>query len=79
MSDKFARDARLSACRARRELPLAQSRTIIWFDDAANSTSNIKFIRQSSALDIGKLQEAHKLYWKVRPLLCERALRSTGC
>ena len=57
MSDKFARDARLSACRARRELPLARSRTIIWFDDAANSTSNIEFIRQSSALDIGKLTE----------------------
>ena len=77
MSDKFARDARLSACRARRELPLARSRTIIWFDDAANSTSNIKFIRQSSALDIGKLQEAHKLYWKVRA--SERALGATGC
>ena len=50
---------------------------LISFDDAATSTSNIKFIRQSSALDIGKLQEAHKLYWKVRA--SERALGATGC
>ncbi|TBU25246.1 hypothetical protein BD311DRAFT_780441 [Dichomitus squalens] len=38
---------------------------LISFDDAATGTSNIKFIRQGSALDIGKLQEAHELYWKV--------------
>ena len=50
---------------------------LISFDDAATSTSNIKFIRQSSALDIGKLQEAHKLYWKVRALLL-RARASAG-
>lgn len=39
---------------------------LISFDDTATSTSNIKFIRQGSALDIGKLQDAHFLYWKVR-------------
>ncbi|RDX46358.1 DUF1212-domain-containing protein [Lentinus brumalis] len=39
--------------------------TIISFEDQSTSTSNIKFIRQGSALDIGKLQEAHKLHWKV--------------
>ncbi|KZT05711.1 DUF1212-domain-containing protein [Laetiporus sulphureus 93-53] len=38
---------------------------LISFDDSATSTSNIKFIRQGSALDIGKLQDAYALYWKV--------------
>ena len=38
---------------------------LISFDDAATGTSSIKFIRQGSALDIGKLQEAHELYWRV--------------
>ncbi|KAH9847729.1 DUF1212-domain-containing protein [Lenzites betulinus] len=38
---------------------------LISFEDPTTSTSNIKFIRQGSSLDIGKLQEAHKLYWKV--------------
>ncbi|KAI0942559.1 hypothetical protein AcW1_003155 [Taiwanofungus camphoratus] len=38
---------------------------LISFDDSATSTSNIKLIRQGSALDIGKLQDAHELYWKV--------------
>ncbi|GBE85956.1 Pheromone-regulated membrane protein [Sparassis crispa] len=38
---------------------------LISFDDAATSTSNIKFIRQGSALDLGKLQDAYALYWKV--------------
>lgn len=38
---------------------------LISFDDATTSTSNIKFIRQASALDIGKLQDAYALYWKV--------------
>lgn len=39
---------------------------LISFDDSVTSTSNIKFIRQGSALDLGKLQDAYKLYWKVR-------------
>ncbi|PIL34619.1 hypothetical protein GSI_03398 [Ganoderma sinense ZZ0214-1] len=38
---------------------------LVSFDDAGTGTSNIKFIRQGSALDIGKLQEAHELYWEV--------------
>lgn len=38
---------------------------IIAFDDAATGTSNVKLIRQGSALDLEKLQDAYKLYWKV--------------
>ncbi|KAI9060774.1 DUF1212-domain-containing protein [Trametes sanguinea] len=38
---------------------------LISFEDPSTSTSNIKFIRQGSSLDIGKLQEAHELYWRV--------------
>ncbi|EJC99465.1 uncharacterized protein FOMMEDRAFT_31180 [Fomitiporia mediterranea MF3/22] len=38
---------------------------LISFDDAATSTSNIKFIRQGAALSLGKLQQAYDLYWKV--------------
>ncbi|OBZ72872.1 hypothetical protein A0H81_06707 [Grifola frondosa] len=38
---------------------------LISFDDSSTSTSNMKFIRQGSALDIGKLQNAHEIYWKV--------------
>ncbi|KAI0753996.1 hypothetical protein C8Q80DRAFT_1216283 [Daedaleopsis nitida] len=38
---------------------------LISFDDPTTGTSSIKFIRQESALDIGKLQEAHGLYWEV--------------
>jgi uncharacterized membrane protein YjjP (DUF1212 family) len=38
---------------------------IISFDDSATGTSNIKFIRQGSALDLGKLQDAYQLYWRV--------------
>ena len=49
---------------------------LISFDDAGTGTSNIKFIRQGSALDIGKLQEAHELYWEVRSgLILGHALR----
>lgn len=38
---------------------------LISFEDAATSTSNIKFIRQGSSLDLGKLQDAYDLYWNV--------------
>ncbi|KAI8977722.1 DUF1212-domain-containing protein [Trametes punicea] len=38
---------------------------LISFEDPSTGTSSIKFIRQGSSLDIGKLQEAHELYWKV--------------
>ncbi|KAH7886562.1 hypothetical protein F5I97DRAFT_1926861 [Phlebopus sp. FC_14] len=38
---------------------------LISFEDSATGTSNVKFIRQGSALDLEKLGEAHSLYWKV--------------
>lgn len=38
---------------------------LISFDDGQTGTSNVKFIRQGSALDLGKLYDAFKLYWKV--------------
>ncbi|KAI0287073.1 hypothetical protein BC826DRAFT_74601 [Russula brevipes] len=38
---------------------------LIAFDDDITSTSSVKLIRQSSALDLGKLQDAHKIYWRV--------------
>ncbi|KAI9454482.1 hypothetical protein BJY52DRAFT_725267 [Lactarius psammicola] len=38
---------------------------LIAFDDDVTSTSNVKLIRQSSALDLGKVQDAYKVYWNV--------------
>jgi hypothetical protein len=40
---------------------------VMWisFEDNATGTSHVKFIRQASALDLGKLGEAHGLYWDV--------------
>ncbi|KAJ8516926.1 hypothetical protein ONZ45_g5812 [Pleurotus djamor] len=38
---------------------------LISFDDSVTATSNVRLIRQSSALDLGKLQAAYRLYWKV--------------
>ncbi|KAI0259453.1 hypothetical protein BC834DRAFT_833522 [Gloeopeniophorella convolvens] len=38
---------------------------LLSFDDEVTSTSNVKLIRQGSALDLGKLQDAHKVYWQV--------------
>ncbi|KAF9034672.1 DUF1212-domain-containing protein [Hymenopellis radicata] len=38
---------------------------LISFDDASTATSSIRFIRQGSALDLGKLGDAYELYWKV--------------
>lgn len=38
---------------------------LVSFEDAGTGTSHIKIIRQSSQLDIGKLTEAFKLYWRV--------------
>ncbi|KAG5643469.1 hypothetical protein DXG03_000901 [Asterophora parasitica] len=38
---------------------------LISFDDNSTSTSNVKFIRQGSSLDLQKLSEAYTLYWKV--------------
>ncbi len=39
---------------------------LVAFDDDITSTSSVKLIRQGSALDLGKLQDAHKVYWHVR-------------
>jgi len=47
---------------------------LISYDDGSTGTSNIKFIRQSSALDMGKLYDAFRLYWKVGILYCRSAL-----
>lgn len=38
---------------------------IISFDDDSTGTSHVKIIRQVSALDLGKLSDAYRLYWKV--------------
>ena len=38
---------------------------LIAFDDDITSTSSVKLIRQGSSLDLGKLQDAHKIYWRV--------------
>ena len=38
---------------------------VIAFDDTTTEASNVKLIRQSSALDLGKLHDAYALYWKV--------------
>lgn len=42
---------------------------LVAFDDDVTSTSSVKLIRQGSALDLGKLQDAHKVYWRVRVYL----------
>jgi len=38
---------------------------LISFDDGATGTSQIKFIRQSSSLDLQKLTNAYARYWEV--------------
>ncbi|KAJ7607787.1 hypothetical protein DFH06DRAFT_1018404 [Mycena polygramma] len=38
---------------------------LISFDDSSTGTSNLKFIRQGSALELGKLNETYGLYWSV--------------
>lgn len=38
---------------------------LLSFDDSSTSTSSVRFIRQTSALDLGKLQRAYDLYWEV--------------
>lgn len=35
------------------------------FGDTATHTSDTKFLKQSSALDLGKLLDAHRIYWQV--------------
>lgn len=39
---------------------------LVSFDDSSTSTSSVKLIRQGSTLDLGKLDEGYKLYWKAR-------------
>lgn len=38
---------------------------LISFNDLATGTSNLKFVKQASSLDLGKLIEACALYWSV--------------
>ena len=38
---------------------------LLSFDDEITSTSNIKLIKQASALDLTKLTYAYKTYWAV--------------
>ncbi|KAF9002205.1 hypothetical protein BDQ17DRAFT_551655 [Cyathus striatus] len=38
---------------------------LLSFDDSSTGTSHIKMIRQGSSLDLGKLDDAYQLYWKV--------------
>lgn len=38
---------------------------LISFEDSATSTSSVKFIRQGSALNLSKLQDAFGVYWMV--------------
>ncbi|CAE6542804.1 unnamed protein product [Rhizoctonia solani] len=35
------------------------------FGDTATHTSDTKFLKQTSALDLGKLLDAHRIYWRV--------------
>ncbi|KAJ7214244.1 hypothetical protein B0H12DRAFT_367563 [Mycena haematopus] len=38
---------------------------LISFDDSSTGTSNLKFIRQGSALNLGKLNAVFEVYWSV--------------
>jgi len=38
---------------------------LLSFEDSTTTTSTVRFIRQTSALDLGKLQDAYDLYWEV--------------
>lgn len=51
---------------------------LISFEDNATGTSNVKFIRQGSALDLEKLGETHSLYWNVSKVnVFDHIMRST--
>jgi hypothetical protein len=48
---------------------------LISFGDDATHTSETKFLKQATGLDLGKLLATHKLYWNVRQLLiCKKRL-----
>ena len=38
---------------------------LLSFGDSATHTSDTKFLKQASALDLGKLLDAHTVYWRV--------------
>ncbi|TFK38574.1 hypothetical protein BDQ12DRAFT_712934 [Crucibulum laeve] len=38
---------------------------LISFDDSPTGTSHVRLIRQGSSLDLGKLDDAYRLYWRV--------------
>ncbi|KAG8764177.1 hypothetical protein FRC12_008242 [Ceratobasidium sp. 428] len=38
---------------------------LLSFGDSATHTSDTKFLKQASALDLGKLLDAHRVYWRV--------------
>lgn len=38
---------------------------LVSFGDDATHTSETKFLKQSTGLDLGKLQATHHLYWNV--------------
>jgi uncharacterized membrane protein YjjP (DUF1212 family) len=42
---------------------------LISFDDSSTGTSNLKFIRQGSMLNLGKLNAVYELYWSMRSCL----------
>jgi hypothetical protein len=45
---------------------------LISFGDDATHTSETKFLKQATGLDLGKLLATHKLYWNVSPALLVR-------
>lgn len=42
---------------------------LISYVDDATHTSETKFLKQATGLDLGKLLATHNLYWNVRPRL----------
>lgn len=48
---------------------------LVSFDDSSTATSQVKLIRQSSSLDLGKLSDAYMLYWKAGLFYIYRLLK----
>jgi hypothetical protein len=42
---------------------------LVSFGDDATHTSETKFLKQATGLDLGKLLATHNLYWNVRFVL----------
>jgi hypothetical protein len=52
---------------------------LISFGDEATHTSETKFLKQATGLDLGKLLATHYVYWNVRPsLTTSHSIRSDG-